>query len=183
MGMREESPRASGVVTAFQAKDGYFVVQAVREHHLAILAKAVGHPEWLEDERFATRPGWNAHLEDVVRPAIEAWAAAKTKLEVCSELCGQGLAAGPCFGSEDIINDPHVASHEMIRPIERPDADDPLLIVGNPIKLSDTPEAPDTRWPTLGQHTREVLGQELGLADDELAALEEGGVIRSGPTP
>jgi len=183
MGMREESPRASGVITAFQAKDGYFVVQAVREHHLAILAKAVGHPEWLEDERFATRPGWNTHLEDVVRPAIEAWAAAKTKLEVCSELCGQGLAAGPCFGFEDIINDPHVASHEMIRPIERPDADDPLLIVGNPIKLSDTPEVPDTRWPTLGQHTREVLGQELGLAEDELTALEEGGVIRSGPTP
>ena len=71
----------------------------------------------------------------------------------------------------------------MISSIERPDAEDPLLIVGNPIKLSDTPEVPDTRWPTLGQHTREVLGQDLGLAEDELTALEESGVIRSGPTP
>ena len=119
----------------------------------------------------------------MVKPAIEAWAASKTKLEVCSELCGQGLAAGPCFGPEDIINDPHVVSHEMIHAIERPDSEDPLLVVGNPIKLSDTPEPTDTRWPTLGQHTREILQQELGLGDDELQALEDSKGIRSGPTP
>jgi formyl-CoA transferase len=183
MGHRDKTRRASGVVSPFKAKDGYFVLQAVRDHHLAILAKAVGHPEWLEDERFATRPGWNDHLEDVVKPAIEAWAASKTKLEVCSELCGQGLAAGPCFDAEDIINDPHIQSHEMIHPIERPDSPDPLLVVGNPIKLSSTPEPVDTRWPTLGQHTREILAQDLGLSEDELQALEDAKVIRSGPTP
>ena len=159
------------------------MLQAVRDHQLATLARAVGHPEWLTDERFATRMGWGEHLDAVVRPAIEAWAASKTKLEVCAELCGQGLAAGPCFGPEDVINDPHVASHDMISRVERPDSEEPLLIVGNPIKLSNTPDAPDLRWPTLGQHTDEILRKDLGLEGDELEALRADGVIRSGPTP
>ena len=71
----------------------------------------------------------------------------------------------------------------MIRKIPRPDADEPLMIVGNPIKLSETPEQPDERWPTLGQHTEEVLRADLGLEKSEIDSLREAGVIRSGPTP
>ena len=185
MGVRGSNRRgrAGGVVAPFKAKDGWFVMQAVREHHLEIFAKAVGHPEWLSDERFAERAGWNLHLEDVIRPAVEAWASTRTKLEVCSELCAHGIAAGPCLSAEDIIADPHVAQHEMIREISRPDAEEPLLIVGNPIKLSETPEHADDRWPTLGQHTEEILRQDLGLAESEIDSLREDGVIRSGPTP
>jgi len=184
MGMRGgRRKRPGGVVAPFKAKDGWFVLQAVREHHLAIFAKAIGHPEWLSDPRFAERPGWSLHLEEVVRPAVEDWASTRTKLEVCSELCAQGIAAGPCLSAEDIISDPHVAEHEMLREIARPDSEDPLLIVGNPIKLSETPEAKDERWPTLGQHTDEILRQDLGIPDSELESLREAGVIRSGPTP
>ena len=176
MGIRGRSGRSAGIVDSFKAKDGYFVLQAVREHHLALVAKAVGHPEWLEDERFATRRGWGEHLESVVRPAIEAWASTRTKLEACAELCGQGIAAGPCNTPEDIIGDPHVRDHQMILEVPRPDSEDPLLIVGNPIKLSRLPEAEPTRWPTLGQHTDDVLGTVLGLSESELEDLRERGI-------
>ena len=185
MGMRKKrSGRAvGGVVAAFEAKDGYFVLQAVREHQLEILCKVVGHPEWLSDPRFAERSGWGEHHEDVIKPGIEAWAASKTKLEVCGELCSAGIAAGPCFHPEDIIEDPHIEAHDMLSRIPRPDADEPLLVVGNPIKLSDVPDRPDQRWPALGQHTRAVLAQDLGMDEDEIQALEDAGVVRSGPTP
>jgi formyl-CoA transferase len=176
MGVRGNDVRTPGVLTAFRAKDGYFVVQAVREHHLALFAKAVGHPEWLEDDRLKTRHDWHNRLEDVVRPAVESWASSRTKLEVCQELCGQGIAAGPCNGPEDILRDPHVRDHNMVLEIERPDRDDPLLIVGNPIKLANTPERPARRWPALGEHTDEILREDLGLPEDEIAALRARGV-------
>ena len=35
--------------------------------------------------------------------------------------------------------------------------------------------------PTLGEHNREVLGGLLGLADAEIAALEESGIIGDRP--
>lgn len=169
--------RTPGIFDGFRAKDGWFVVQAVREHQLAQFARSIGHPEWLDDPRFATRDGWREHMEDVVRPAVEAWAASRTKLEAATELAEQGIAAGPCYGTEDLLRDPHVASHGMLLRIPRPDADEPMLVVGNPIKLSGSPERPPRRWPTLGQHTDEVLRAELGLRDDELRALRESKVI------
>src|SRR5690606_23655256 len=176
MGVRGKR-RTPGIFDGFKAKDGWFVVQAVREHQLAQLARAVGHAEWLEDPRFATRDGWREHIEDVVRPGIEAWAASRTKLEAASELAEQGIAAGPCFDTEDLLRDPHVASHDMLLRIPRPDSDEPMLVVGNPIKLSKTPERPPRRWPTLGEHTDQVLRSELGLRDDDLRALRDKKVI------
>jgi formyl-CoA transferase len=172
MGVRTRR-QVPGIFDGFQARDGYFVVQAVREHHLAELARVVGHPEWEADERFATRQGWRDHMESVVRPAVEAWAADKTKLEASVALASRGIAAGPSNSAADLIVDPHVRSHGMLRRVSRPDASDPLLVVGNPIKLSECPEIEEERWPTLGEHTEEVLRAELGLSDHELRDLRE----------
>jgi formyl-CoA transferase len=176
MGVRGKR-RTPGIFDGFAARDGYFVVQAVRDHQLAQFARAVGHAEWLEDARFATRDGWRDCMETVVRPAVEAWAAEKTKLEAATELAEQGIAAGPCFSPEDLVVDPHVASHDMLLRIPRPDSDEPMLVVGNPIKLSGTPERPPRRWPTLGEHTDRVLRTELGLDESAVRGLRERGVI------
>ena len=52
-----------------------------------------------------------------------------------------------------------------------------MLIPGNPVKLSRVPEADERRVPWVGEHTAEVLRAELGLSDDELAALGAAGAI------
>jgi formyl-CoA transferase len=176
MGVRGKR-RTPGIFDGFKAKDGYFVVQAVRDHQLQQFARAVGHSEWIEDERFKAREGWREHMDSVVRPAVEAWAADKTKLEAATALADQGIAAGPCFTTEDLVKDPHVASHDMLLRIQRPDSDEPMLVVGNPIKMSGTPERPARRWPTLGEHTDKVLRTELGLSDDDLKSLREKKVV------
>jgi crotonobetainyl-CoA:carnitine CoA-transferase CaiB-like acyl-CoA transferase len=177
MGIRKGDRTAAGVLTGFQAKDGWFIVQALREHHLAAFAQAVGHPEWNDDPRFAERSGWNEQMETVVRPAVEAWAGTRTKLEASRIICEHGVAAGPCFGAEDLVADPHVRSHRMLLEVPRPDAADPLLVVGNPIKFSSFPDAEPRPWPRLGEDTDEVLRAELSLRDDDIAALRARGVV------
>ncbi len=52
-----------------------------------------------------------------------------------------------------------------------------MLIHGNPIKLSAMAEGPVARFPTVGQHTDDVLSEELGLAADELARLRSDELI------
>ena len=101
-------------------------------------------------------------------------------LEACTELTSRGIAAGPCFSAENVINDPHVRDHNMIIEVPRPDSDEPLLVVGNPIKMSKVHEGPVRRWPTLGEHTDQVLRKDLGLDDAELARLREAGAIGGG---
>ena len=66
----------------------------------------------------------------------------------------------------------------MLVEMPRPDGvDDPVLVPGNPVKLSATAEGPETRLPWLGEHTDEVLADELGLDADAVAALRADGVI------
>jgi crotonobetainyl-CoA:carnitine CoA-transferase CaiB-like acyl-CoA transferase len=153
-------------------------MQVSREHQFERLAALVGHPEWVGDPRFATRAGWRDHLDDVIRPAVERWAGDRTKLAVCHALNAAGVAAGPCNTAPDVIGDPHVAAHNML--VETPRSDDvaePVLVPGNPIKLSRTAEGPETRVPWVGEHTDEVLGTELGLDGAELEELRRAGVI------
>jgi crotonobetainyl-CoA:carnitine CoA-transferase CaiB-like acyl-CoA transferase len=50
-------------------------------------------------------------------------------------------------------------------------------MVASPIRLSATPVRHDVAPPTLGQHTREVLVEVLGMSDAEVVALRERGVI------
>jgi crotonobetainyl-CoA:carnitine CoA-transferase CaiB-like acyl-CoA transferase len=101
-----------------------------------------------------------------------------SRLEVCQTLAGAGLAAGPCLRDEELPSDPHVRSHGMLVGIERPDGvERPVLVVGNPVKFSRTPERVDVRPPWVGEHTDSVLHGELGLDDVELAALRSSGVI------
>jgi crotonobetainyl-CoA:carnitine CoA-transferase CaiB-like acyl-CoA transferase len=62
--------------------------------------------------------------------------------------------------------------------LPRPDGGDPVVVPGNPIKLSGLSEQAQTPPPMLGQHTDEVLSAELGLDADALAELRAAGVIR-----
>jgi formyl-CoA transferase len=170
-------PIGAGIVNGFAAKDGYFIVQVIREHQFSRLAEVIGHPEWLDDPRLKTRQGWADHLESVIRPAIEGWASTKTKLEASAALAEAGIAAGPSYTPEDIIADPHVQSHNMLIAVPKPKAEGDFLCIGNPVKLSRMSEGPVTRWPTLGEHTDGVLKEVLGLGDGELQGLRQRQVI------
>ena len=170
--------RPAVIFDGFRASDGWFVLQVGREPQFRTLLEMVGRPDLLEDARLATREGWVAHLEDLLRPAIEGWAAGRTRLEVCDELGRAGLTAGPCFTDHEVVADPHHAERDMLVEVPRTDGvEQPVLVPGNPVKISGVAQGPETRMPWLGEHTDEVLDQELGLDPDEIAKLRADGVV------
>lgn len=179
LGVRPDpSTRAPLIVQSFKASDGFFVIQVIREHQFDKLADTIGHPEWKDDTRFADRTGWVRHLDGVIRPAIEEWASTRTKQQACEDLTRGGVAAGPSNFATDVIQDPHVAARNMLVEMERTDGvEEPVLIPGNPVKMSKVMEGPETRVPWVGEHTEEILRAELDLDPDSLAELRDAGVI------
>ncbi len=166
------------IMHGFRAADGWFIVQVAREPQFAALVATIGRSDLAADQRFATRQGWVDNLDDVLRPAIETWAARRSKVEVCEALAAAGVAAGPCFSDDDVVHDPHVAARNMLVELPRTDGvEQPVLIPGNPVKLSAMQEGPETRVPWLGEHTADVLRNELGLDDEGIAALRAEGII------
>ena len=166
------------IMDGFRASDGYFVVQCGRLFQFERLAEVVGHPDWIGDERLQAPGQWREQMDAVLRPGIEEWAAQRTKRECCEVLAAAGVAAGPCNSPADVVGDPHVAARNMLVEIPRPNGDgDPVLVPGNPVKMSRVAEGPETRMPWVGEHTEAILRAELGLGDGQLADLRASGAI------
>lgn len=167
------------IMHAFAASDGFFVLHVGREEQFARLAAAIGHDEWLSDPRLATRQGWVDHLDSVIRPTIEDWAAAWTRREACDVLSAAGLVAGPCLTAAEVADDEHLRRRDMLARFEPPDGVSPTVLTpGNPIRMSDAPHDHGRRPPYLGEHSDEVLAEILGLGSQEIAELVERGVVR-----
>ena len=89
-----------------------------------------------------------------------------------------GIASGPCFRDDEVVTDPHVAARDMLVEMARTDGvEQPVLIPGNPVRMSKVAQGPESRVPWHGEHTDEILGGELGLSDEDLAKLRDAGVI------
>ncbi|NUP32414.1 MAG: CoA transferase [Streptomycetaceae bacterium] len=171
MGMKD--PGLAPLINhSFKAFDGYLIIQCGRPHMFKGLAELVGHPEWVDDPRLAGPQDWFNHIEDVIRPGIENWAADKTRLEACAALSAVGVASGPVYNPGDVIDDDHIKNRNMIVEMSRTDGNpEPVLSPGNPVKLSKMAEGPETRVPWLGEHTEEILRDELGLSEEEITRL------------
>jgi crotonobetainyl-CoA:carnitine CoA-transferase CaiB-like acyl-CoA transferase len=184
MGMRAEPDtdlRVPYILNSFRARDGWCVIQVIRDHQFPRLAQLLARPEWLDDERFASRWGWYDHWADTIRPALEAWAADLPMLAAAGALADVGVTAAPCFDARALVDDPHVRARRMLVEIPRTDGvQQAVLVSGNPVKLSAVPERDEDAPPLVGEHTARVLTEYLGLDAAALARLAEDGVIGLG---
>ncbi|WP_035855663.1 CaiB/BaiF CoA transferase family protein [Cryptosporangium arvum] len=177
MGLRREpdvETRVPYLLTSFHCHDGWCVLQVSRPHQFERLARLLGRPEWIGDERFADGWGWHDRWADTIRPAVEDWAAPYGMRDAAERLAGAGLVAAPCYRPGDVVTDPHVRARNMLVEIARPDGvDQPVLVAGNPIRMSGVQAPEEARPPYLGEHTSEVLGLDAAT----LASLRADGVI------
>src|SRR5918994_6108161 len=139
------------------------------------LAKAIGHPEWAEDEKFATHYARGENMEEL-DAMISAWTRERSVEEVIELLAEAGGPTGKVFTAQDMVEDPHYAARRNVVTVEDPEIG--AFPMQNVVpRLSETPG--EIRWtgPALGQHNEEVYGGLLKLDDDERAGLRERGIF------
>ena len=72
----------------------------------------------------------------------------------------------------------NVALRNMLVEVERTDGvEQPVLVAGNPIKMSKVAEGPEQFVPLMGEHTDSVLNSVLGLDDEAIDELIAAGVV------
>ncbi len=139
------------------------------------LAKAVGHPEWADDERFATHHARGENMEEL-DGMISAWTRERSVEAVIEVLAEAGVPTGKVFTAEDMLEDPHYGARENVVTVEDPEIG--AFPMQNVVpRLSETPG--EVRWtgPALGQHNEEVYGGLLKLSKEERAGLRERGIV------
>jgi crotonobetainyl-CoA:carnitine CoA-transferase CaiB-like acyl-CoA transferase len=178
MGIPREPNPAPYVIAPFRCSDGYLVLQFVREHQFENLANLIDKTDWIGDPRFQERSGWGEHLHSDIIPALEEWSKNRTRSETSSLLAEANVASGPVLTTSEVVEDPHLEERNMIVSLPRTDEiSDPVLLPGNPIKMSKVAEGPEIRVPWVGEHTNQVLTEELDLSVTELEDLRKMGII------
>jgi len=139
----------------FEASDHYVLIAAGNDNLFRRLSEALGHPEWAEDERYATNPERVARRAEVNAMVQEA-VATKTRDEWVAILEKVGVPCAPLQSVDEIIDHPQTEALGMMQ--NTPDG--AMRLMGLPISFDG--ERPKTRSapPALGSGSDVVMGDD-----------------------
>jgi CoA:oxalate CoA-transferase len=157
--MRKKYP-SGGIGGLFKAKDGRWVrVGAFSPSAIENLKKLL-------------------NLEDPTEDDVLKFVAARDRDECVEELVAGDLPAAPIYQIDETVKDPHLKARDMFITLDHPLVGK-VTTVNNPIKFSLTPTERNTAAPILGQHSKEILSQILGLSEEKIESLINDGVVAS----
>lgn len=165
---------ASFIDLIYETKDGYMTVSVMTDKEWRGLCKAVGRPEWLDDERFATPAGRDQHVNERLE-MTQAALRERTTEEWLQLFDAHDVPAAPALTRSALIEHPQVLASDVLRLNPHPVAGT-LRQPRTAARFEGTPPAAPRGAPRLGEHTDEVL-QELGYPAERIDALRGAGAI------
>jgi formyl-CoA transferase len=155
----------------------YFITQAPVWGPICDL---IGKPEWKTDPDYATPPARLPRLKQIFA-TIEEWTTTMTKFEVMDKCNAVDIPVGPILSMKEIAEEQSLRATGTVVEVDHPGRGK-YLTVGNPIKLSDSPQNV-RRSPLLGEHTDEILRKVLGYSEKEVGEIRVSGAITAPEKP
>jgi formyl-CoA transferase len=148
----------------FTTSDGAMNIAASGQAIYARFVKVMGHPEWLEDERFATssarsknRHALNALIDEATRSNTTAhW------VETMNEA---GVPCGPINNMQQVFEDAQVKHLGIAQALGE------TSYLGQPFTLSRTASAITSHPPAIGEHSAAILA-EAGYTAEQIADFQ-----------
>jgi crotonobetainyl-CoA:carnitine CoA-transferase CaiB-like acyl-CoA transferase len=159
-----------------QGDDRWLAIAVCNDAEWRALCECMSQPKLADDPRFATHPLRKTN-EDALEITIAAWTITQDVFAAMHSLQSAGVAAGVAQNANDLLErDPQLKAREFLVDIEHP----VLGVFGHqspPYKLSRTP-AKVKRAPNLGEHSREVCVNTLGVSPEEFERMHAAGVFK-----
>jgi crotonobetainyl-CoA:carnitine CoA-transferase CaiB-like acyl-CoA transferase len=161
----------------FPTSDGHIILAANNDAQFQRFCEFAGATKLARDPRFATNPD-RVRNRDILVPMVAKITRKHTTDHWIEGLENAGVACAPINTIDRVFADPQVRHREMLIAMARPDAQNgEVRLIGNPIKMSDTPVTYRRPPPTMGQHTDAVLEELLDLNAAGRDRLRDEGII------
>jgi crotonobetainyl-CoA:carnitine CoA-transferase CaiB-like acyl-CoA transferase len=166
--------RVNAPYQAFPTRDGHLTIGANNDRLWERLCGALGRPDLLADQRFATNADRTRNRAALAEELGRALKERDTE-DWVGLLLDAGVPAGPIRDYEQSCADPHTLAREMVVELEHP-IEGRIRSLGIPVKLSETAGEIRRPPPRLGEHTDEIL-RAVGYSDAEIHALRAEDVV------
>ncbi len=161
----------------YRTADGYITASTLSDVEWEGMARATGHPEWLEDERFRTAAGRIANADERLRMVSEVLGE-RTSAEWLAALEAEDVPCAPILRRDDVLTDPQVIENELLRVIDHPQLG-PMRVPRPAVTFSDSELDAAAASPALGEGAVDVL-TGLGWSAAEVEELRREGVVGPG---
>jgi crotonobetainyl-CoA:carnitine CoA-transferase CaiB-like acyl-CoA transferase len=161
----------------YRTKDGWLFIMCNKEKFWPILARALGHEEWIDDpelQNFAAR----LKNRDRVTRLLDAALTEQTTATWIERLSGK-VPVAPVFDVAQALDNAFVHERDNVLDYQYPDGRAARLIA-NPLRVPGV-ALPHRAAPKMGEHN-EALLREAGFDAAQIRKLHELGVIAS-PSP
>ena len=155
--------------------DQWVAIAVSNDDEWRAMCKVAGHPEWIEDPRFAdlkSRKKNEAELDSL----ISEWTKRESPYGIMHTLQEAGVSAAPVMSVFDLVASPHMLERGYFVDINHPEVG-PRMTPGIPVKFSGMPKLNYYAAPTLGQHNDFVFKEIVGLDDETYSRLVADRVI------
>ena len=156
-----------------RTKDGYLMMGAAGQSIWVRCAKALGHPEWCEDPRFASNQQ-RMENRDALEDVMNAVLTTKTTDHWVEALEAAGVPCGPVYDYRQMFADPQVRHRGLVQHASDAELGE-VPHIRTPVKIGESVRV-RTVAPKLGEHNAEIFGRR-GVTEAEVERLRATGVI------
>ena len=172
----EMSGRKNPLVGLYRAADNRWIALCMLQgfHFWPEAATVLGHPEWVDDPRFATSDLFLSNGAEAAALVAEAFLTADqaTWKERLQGIKGQW---SPVQDTLDIADDPMVEANGYLGEAKTADGI-PFTLVTTPVQFNGQP-APPRGAPAFNGQGDDILRSELGMDDESLIDLKVRGIV------
>jgi crotonobetainyl-CoA:carnitine CoA-transferase CaiB-like acyl-CoA transferase len=161
---------------SFEASDGHFMIAVGNDDQFRRFCDVLGLTTLPDDDKYKDNAARIANREELAGMIAEVFKT-NTRDHWIEAVAGVGVTVTPVNTLGDIFEDPQAKARNSIWEVEHPTIGKLPLLASALQHMSRTPAAPQGPPPLLGEHTNQVLSEDLGISDEEIAELKEAGVI------
>ena len=159
----------------FDTQDGQVVVAVGNDSLYAAYCNAIGRPDLCTDSRYAKVSGRLLNRQQLL-PELARIMASRNSADWLDCLDAAGVPCAPINDFQQALADPQVQARGIKATIALDDGAQ-FHTIASPLRFSKTPLDYPAGPPTLGQHTAEILAQQLQQSPEQQSALQRAGVI------
>lgn len=162
---------------SYRAKDGWVIVQCVTHESQKKALELVGQAAVFEEAKLQSTVPLDAlsARKHPVQDALTPWCAERTVAEICEQMGKVDAVVAPVLTIPQAAKDPHLWEREMLVKSTGPLGKE-MYLPGFSVKFSKTPGKLGP-VPAPGEHTDEILKQDIGYSDEAVARLRQNGVV------
>ena len=164
-----------------QGDDCWIAIACMTEAEWQGLCQVMGHPDWTQEERFATLFNRKSN-EEALDKRIGAWTQGWEAHHLMRTLQAASVPAGAVLKNKEVVEDPQLNHRGHFVYMDHPGVGR-HPVQRSEFRLSDAQA--EFKWaaPTMGQHTVQVCKEILGMEDGEINALIEENVLEIDTSP